>query len=80
MTEAVRALRSLIERIGTDRSLAFLLLSRAWAVVGGPITVLIISQRLTLTVQGFYYLFGSLVALQTFVELSFYLEIGRAHV
>ena len=53
-----------------DRAVSYALGLRVWAVVAGPISALLIATRFTPTVQGFYYTFGSILALQTFAELG----------
>lgn len=56
--------------LGVDRAIAYAILSRLWSVVGGPISVLLIARCLTVEEQGFYYTFGSLLAVQMFFELG----------
>ncbi len=41
-------------------------------LVSAPITLFLIAREFTPELQGFYYTFGSLLALQSFVELGFY--------
>jgi hypothetical protein len=50
-------------------------LTRAWQLLAGPITLLLVARHFTPELQGFYYTFASLLALQSFVELGFYLVI-----
>ncbi len=46
------------------------LLARFWAIAGGLGTLYFVSRYLTPEVQGYYYTFNSLIALQIFVELG----------
>ena len=50
-------------------------MTSAWQIVAGPITLLLIARWFTPEAQGFYYTFASLLALQSFVELGFFLVI-----
>jgi hypothetical protein len=54
-----------------DRAIAFTILARFWQGMAGFITVLLIARFLTLSEQGYYYTFSSLVALQIVFELGF---------
>jgi O-antigen/teichoic acid export membrane protein len=53
-----------------DRAVSYALFARAWGFVSGPVSALLIATRFTPTTQGFYYTFGSILALQTFAELG----------
>src|ERR1035437_9646960 len=57
--------------IGLDRAVAFTVLWRGWGAATGVVTLLFIAHFLTLTEQGYYYTFSSLVALQIVFELGF---------
>jgi len=63
--------RAVSRRGQLDAAVLLLVLSRGWAFVGGPVTIVLLSWFLTPEEQGFYYTFGSLIALQSFLELSF---------
>jgi len=56
--------------LGIDRAVAYTLLSRGWQLIAGFGTVLLIAHTLTPIQQGFYYTFGSVLALQIFFELG----------
>ncbi|HZU30204.1 MAG TPA: hypothetical protein VFB79_03760 [Candidatus Angelobacter sp.] len=58
-------------RIGIDKPIAFTIMARVWASVAGLITLILIARFLTPAEQGYYYTFGSLVALQIVFELGF---------
>lgn len=60
-----------MRRLDIDRAVFFSLGSRIWSLFTGPVTVLLIAARFTPELQGYYYTFASLVALQSFVELGF---------
>jgi hypothetical protein len=57
--------------LGLDRAVGFTVLARFWASSAGLVTVVLIAKFLTLTEQGYYYTFGSLVAMQMVFELGF---------
>lgn len=67
--------RSLLARLEIDRAVLYTLLSRGWQAIAGLVSVLLIARFFSPEVQGFYYTFASLLALQSFVELGFYLVI-----
>lgn len=64
-----------LQQAEVDRAVVFVLLTRGWQLLTGPITLVLVAQYFTPEVQGFYYTFASLLALQTFVELGFHLVI-----
>jgi hypothetical protein len=64
-------LRRLLRFVGVDRAIAYTVLARGWSSIAGLITVGLIARFLTLAEQGYYYTFGSLVALQIVFELGF---------
>jgi hypothetical protein len=61
--------------LGLDRAIAFTVLARIWSSSAGIITVLLIARFLSPAEQGYYYTFGSLVALQIVFELGFSIVI-----
>jgi O-antigen/teichoic acid export membrane protein len=70
-----RALNSWRKRLGIDRAIGFTILARGWASFAGLITVALIARFLSPAEQGYYYTFGSLIALQIVFELGFSLVI-----
>jgi O-antigen/teichoic acid export membrane protein len=56
---------------GIDRAIGFTVLARFWASAAGLVTVALIARFLSPAQQGYYYTFGSLVALQIVFELGF---------
>ncbi|MFA5101315.1 MAG: TIGR04372 family glycosyltransferase, partial [Candidatus Omnitrophota bacterium] len=63
-------MRRLLQRMDVDRAVLAGVAARVWSVIAGPVTALLIAYRFTPEYQGFYYTFGSLLALQVFVELG----------
>ena len=57
--------------VGLDRAVGFTVLARFWASAAGLVTVLLIARFLSPAEQGYYYTFGSLVAMQMVFELGF---------
>lgn len=57
--------------LGIDGAVGFTVLARSWTILSGALTVLLIARFLTPAQQGYYYVFSSLVALQTVFELGF---------
>src|SRR6202158_5853424 len=68
-TERIRHwLRSVL---GLDQAVGFTVLARLWSSAAGLVTVALIARFLSPAEQGYYYTFGSLVALQIVFELGF---------
>lgn len=63
-------LRSLAQRLGVDQAIFFTLLGRVTTIAAGLLTIYFIGRFLTPVMQGYYYTFNSLIALQVFVELG----------
>src|ERR1700722_12782176 len=69
---AIVRLRHWIRRVlGLDRAVGFTVLARFWSSAAGLVTVSLIARFLSPAQQGYYYTFGSLVALQIVFELGF---------
>ena len=58
------------DKIGIDGAIAFTILSRVIQAGGGMITLLFVAKCLTKVEQGYYYTFGSILAIQVFFELG----------
>jgi len=56
--------------LGIDRAVFFTLLGRGWNVGAGLFTLIFIAHFLTPKLQGYYYTFYSLIAIQVFAELG----------
>lgn len=70
-------LRSFARRIEMDRTVLYAILARVWGVAAGPVTALLIANKFTPVVQGFYFTFGSILAMQMFAELGIGLVIAQ---
>jgi O-antigen/teichoic acid export membrane protein len=62
--------RKLLNRCGFDQAVVFTLLGRAWSALAGVLTLILVTRYLSLTEQGFYYTFASLLAMQVIFELG----------
>lgn len=58
------------QKLGVDKAIFFTLLGRGLHISTALFTVFFIAKNLTPEEQGFYYTFGSIVALQVFFELG----------
>jgi hypothetical protein len=67
----IRLRNWLRHRLGIDNAIAFTVLARGWGSLAGLVTVVLIARFLTRAQQGYYYTFGSLIALQIVFELGF---------
>ena len=70
-------LLKLLKFIEVDRAVSFAILGKFWRLAVAPITLIFIASFLTAEIQGYYYTFYSLIALQTFVELGFFIVITQ---
>lgn len=61
---------ALLQRCGIDRAIAYTLVGRGWGVLATPLTWFFITRWLRPEEQGFYYTFGSVNALNLFLELG----------
>jgi hypothetical protein len=64
-------IHSLRRWAGIDKPIFYVLSGRVWGVLSGPVTIYLIALFLTPEAQGYYYTFGSVLALQVFLELGF---------
>jgi hypothetical protein len=58
-------------RLGVDPATAFGLVTRVAQLAAAPVTLVLIARGFSPDVQGYYFTFASLLALQSFVELGF---------
>ena len=65
----------LLDALGLNPAVVFTLLTRAWQATAGAVTLVLIAYFFSPEVQGFYYTFSSLLALQGVVELGLYVVI-----
>jgi hypothetical protein len=66
----VISLREYLRRCGLDRPVLFSIAARGWSVAGGPITLVLVGMKLSPEAQGYYYTFGSVLAIQQFLDLG----------
>ena len=71
ITSILEPFHRLRRLVGIDKAVFYSILSRAFSTAGSLITIPLILTRLTSVEQGFYYTFGSILALQVFLELGF---------
>ena len=55
---------------GLDQAISFTLLTRLSSIFGGIGSVFLVTKHFSSEMQGYYYTFGSLIALQIFFELG----------
>jgi O-antigen/teichoic acid export membrane protein len=58
-----------------DKAIAYSLVLKIWQSAAGLLSIYLIIRNFSSTLQGFYYTFISLIAVQLFVELGLYLVI-----
>ena len=58
-----------------DRVVIYGLCWRVWQTAAVPVTLLLVSLNFTPQLQGYYYTFASIIALQSFFELGLYLVV-----
>lgn len=63
-------LQSLLQRLEVNRAVGYLLLSRGWQFVSGIVSIVLLTRCMSPEQRDNYYLFGSLVGMQMFVELG----------
>jgi len=63
-------IKKLLVGLEVNRAVLFSFLSQGWSALAGPVTMIVIAYWLSAEVQGFYYTFSSVLALQVFVELG----------
>jgi hypothetical protein len=62
--------RGLMRRAEVDRAVGYGVLGTAWSLISGPVTAVLIATRFVPELQGYYYTFISILALQVFAELG----------
>jgi O-antigen/teichoic acid export membrane protein len=66
----IRLIKFIAKKIGIDGAIGYTILTRIIQGLGGLITLALIVFFLTKEEQGYYYTFGSIIALQVFFELG----------
>ena len=61
----------LLRRAQVTRATAYGIMGAGWGVVAGPVTLILIASFFTPKIQGYYYTFSSVLALNIFFELGF---------
>lgn len=61
----------MLNRLEVDQAVFFAIAARGWQFVAGPVTIVLIGTYFSGEVQGYYYTFWSLIALQTVFDFSF---------
>ncbi|MDV6029349.1 MAG: hypothetical protein F9B45_04425 [Phycisphaera sp. RhM] len=72
------AIKRILRAAELDRAVFYALMSRGWQLGSGVLTNLLIAYTFTGVVQGFYYTFGSLLAMQAVAELGLHWIIVHA--
>ena len=62
--------RRLLNRLEVDRAVFFAVCLRAWQSLAGIVTAVLVFIHFSGDVQGYYYTFAAVIALQTFFELG----------
>lgn len=62
--------KKIVNKIELTSAISSLLLNKLWLLVAAPVTAYLITINFSVTLQGYYYTFFSIVALQIFVELG----------
>lgn len=70
--------RRMLNRLEVDRAVFFAIALRVWQLLGGAVSLLLIAQFFSRPLQGYYYTFASLLALQSFFELGLHIVIISA--
>lgn len=64
-----------LDRIGVDAPVFFSVIARAWQLLTGPVTVTLMAVFFSPEMRGYFYTFGSVLALQVFFELSLHIVL-----
>lgn len=68
-------LRRFLNRLEVDQATFYALCLRAWQLLAGPISIVMIARFFTEEIQGYYYTFAYLMAMQSFFELGLHIVI-----
>jgi len=60
----------LLCKAGVDRAVFWGILTKFWAIIVGPVTLLFVAFRFSPQLQGYYYTFFSIIAFQFLIELG----------
>ncbi len=67
---ATQRVRNIFHRLEVDRAVFYGLVSKLWSLCSGPVTAILIATKFTPEIQGYYYTFATILALQVFIELG----------
>lgn len=67
----INATKSLMRFLGIDRAVFFSNATQMIRLVSGPITIALVMRYLTPEIQGYFYAFSGIVAMQIFLEMGF---------
>lgn len=70
MLNVTNLIRGISKKIGVDGAIAYTVLARIIQAFGGIVTLLFVARYLSKVEQGYYYTFGSILAIQIFFELG----------
>lgn len=68
-------LKQQLAKVGVDGAVFFAVVARAWQFVSGPITLLLMALYFSPEMRGYFYTFGTILALQVFFELSLHIVL-----
>jgi len=68
-------LKQQLAKVGVDGAVFFAVVARAWQFVSGPITLLLMTLYFSPEMRGYFYTFGTILALQVFFELSLHIVL-----
>lgn len=63
--------KELLRRAQVTRATVYGIMGAGWGIVAGPVTLILIASFFTPKIQGYYYTFSSVLALNIFFELGF---------
>lgn len=70
MSNVIDLTKRISHKIGIDRAIAFTVVAKVIQAGGGIVTLLFVAKCLSKVEQGYYYTFGSILAIQVFFELG----------
>jgi hypothetical protein len=68
-------LKHKLAKVGVDGAVFFAVIARFWQLVSGPVTLVLLSRYFSPEERGYFYTFASVLALQTFFELSLHVVL-----
>lgn len=71
MSQAIVLGKELLRRAQVTRATVYGIMGAGWGIAAGPVTAILIASFFTPEVQGYYYTFSSVLALNIFFELGF---------